>query len=568
MNTNKVQIILALLATLSLAYASVQDTEAMYTAEVQVAEPEDKPFFTISRAHMHDARAEQLLQKDGSVKLRKAAAKESDEGFVASLTNSLETSAETKPRLEKDAPFERQPKQNQPFVEEPREQRAESLADGGVKIFKDKMLVRVHSHPKSPKTVDSVVIALEKNAQLSEDRGLDVWAAGPGYMDIMVSQHEANKMEAAGHVVETLINDVQQLVDDGSKVGTDVHPLGEPLDLAQPPTKYLRLADLHKYYKDLSTSDLIQTNAKWIPSVGKSTEGRDIGALRFGGKNSNDVIFFQAGIHAREWISPSTVLHVTHKLLTSKDKKIRDIVNNIEFVVVPSLNPDGYEYTHTANRLWRKNRADYGACKGVDLNRNWDDHWGAHGASHDACSETFAGKAAFSEKETQVARDLLLQLTTKEGKNVKGAIDWHSYSQIVLRPYDWAKPYERKPKNEEELLQLGQKMADIMSQGGKKYTTEHASELYRVAGSSMAWQYAVVTKGGAAYTVELRDKGNHGFVLPASEILPVASEVFPAVQHFADTLVQQKFDAAYASMEEGHLLTEAETLLEGLDKDM
>ena len=78
---------------------------------------------------------EQLLQKDGSVKLRKAAAKESDEGFVASLTNSLETSAETKPRLEKDAPFERQPKQNQPFVEEPREQRAESLADGGVKVI-------------------------------------------------------------------------------------------------------------------------------------------------------------------------------------------------------------------------------------------------------------------------------------------------------------------------------------------------------------------------------------------------------------------------------------------------
>ena len=47
-------------------------------------------------------------------------------------------------------------------------------------------------------------------------------------------------------------------------------------------------------------------------------------------------------------------------------------MNNIEFVVVPSLNPDGYEYTHTTNsnafvqtetRMWRKNRADYGACK-------------------------------------------------------------------------------------------------------------------------------------------------------------------------------------------------------------
>ena len=43
-------------------------------------------------------------------------------------------------------------------------------------------------------------------------------------------------------------------------------------------------------------------------------------------------------------------------------------MNNIEFVVVPSLNPDGYEYTHTANRLWRKNRADYGTCKVIEPN--------------------------------------------------------------------------------------------------------------------------------------------------------------------------------------------------------
>ena len=73
-------------------------------------------------------------------------------------------------------------------------------------MFLSKMVVRVHSHPKSPRTVDSVVIALEKNAQLSEDHGLDVWAAGPGYMDIMVSQDEASKMEAAGHMVMPLID--------------------------------------------------------------------------------------------------------------------------------------------------------------------------------------------------------------------------------------------------------------------------------------------------------------------------------------------------------------------------
>lgn len=40
--------------------------------------------------------------------------------------------------------------------------------------------------------------------------------------------------------------------------------------------------------------------------------------------------------------------------------------------IVPILNPDGYEYTHTCDRMWRKNRARHeGVCVGVDLNRNF-----------------------------------------------------------------------------------------------------------------------------------------------------------------------------------------------------
>jgi len=543
-NAQGVIVLLQLLAASTLAYASVQDSEAIYTANVEVSETDEAPFFTLPLA------------------------KGSEDGLVTSLANELETS-ESVPALDKAAPYDALLSAAHRAASA-HEQHTENRA-GDVKLFKDKMLVRVHAHPDSAKTIDTVMVAIETHAHLSEDRGLDVWSEGPGYMDIMVSQKEADSMAAAGHKVDTLINDVQQLIDDGSKVGVDVHPLGTPLDLDKPPKQYLRLADLHKFYKDLAESNLIQTNAKWLPSVGKSVEGRDIGALHFGGKNSDDIVFFQAGIHAREWISPSTVLHITHRLLTSTDSKIRALVDDIGFVVVPCANPDGYEYTHMTNRLWRKNRGDYGACKGVDLNRNWDDHWGQAGASHNPCSETFAGPSAFSEKETQVGRDLLLHLAKEGRKNIKGAIDWHSYSQIVLRPYDWAKPFEHKPKNEQALKQLGEELATIMTKSGNKgrvYKTEHASELYRVAGSTMAWHYAVITKGGAAYTVELPDKGRFGFVLPATEIEPVAAEVFPAVLHFAETLVQHKFTAAYTSMHEDHLLTETETLLEGLDTHM
>lgn len=71
------------------------------------------------------------------------------------------------------------------------------------------------------------------------------------------------------------------------------------------------------------------------------------------------------------------------------------LLDKLEFIVVPIVNPDGYEvilyvetvaevlaimliqYTWTDDRLWRKNRANIGdsECRGVDLNRNFNDHW-------------------------------------------------------------------------------------------------------------------------------------------------------------------------------------------------
>ena len=42
---------------------------------------------------------------------------------------------------------------------------------------------------------------------------------------------------------------------------------------------------------------------------------------------------------------------------------------------MPLLNPDGYEYSQTTYRLWRKNRflnPGFPSCPGVDLNRNYN----------------------------------------------------------------------------------------------------------------------------------------------------------------------------------------------------
>ena len=57
---------------------------------------------------------------------------------------------------------------------------------------------------------------------------------------------------------------------------------------------------------------------------------------------------------------------------------VDNFTDTLNIHVLPSTNPDGYEYSQKSDRLWRKTRSNYNSiflCKGVDGNRNWDYHW-------------------------------------------------------------------------------------------------------------------------------------------------------------------------------------------------
>ena len=75
------------------------------------------------------------------------------------------------------------------------------------------------------------------------------------------------------------------------------------------------------------------------------------------------------------------------------------------------LNPDGYEYSRTDDRMWRKNRAPVkgSKCVGVDLNRNFDKAFGVH-SSDDPCDEDYRGSEPFSEPESSAFRDYIQNL--------------------------------------------------------------------------------------------------------------------------------------------------------------
>lgn len=62
--------------------------------------------------------------------------------------------------------------------------------------------------------------------------------------------------------------------------------------------------------------------------------------------------------------------------------------------------------------------------------------------------------------------------------------------------------------------------------------------MHVMAGSSDDW-----AKGVAgikySYTIELRDKGSYGFLLPPSQIMPTGKETFAAVKTIAKTIIKE-----------------------------
>lgn len=256
--------------------------------------------------------------------------------------------------------------------------------------------------------------------------------------------------------------------------------------------------------------------------VGSSQEGRPIWAYRLHYPNlvlTPKVVLLQGGIHAREWISPPVVMYIFESLLTRSQVSAADwwLLANIDLRVIPNINPDGYEYTWNSNRLWRKNRRNNGGgAYGVDLNRNYSKAWGGAGSSGNPSSETYRGPSAFSEPELTGVRDYALSLT-----NHAGFIDYHSYAQKIL--YPWS--YTTNPAPHQSLFQsLGDTYRnEVLASGGVSYQVgQGAVILYVASGSSKDYYYDQYTI--PAYTIELRDTGQYGFELPASQILPTARE--------------------------------------------
>ncbi|KAF8977047.1 hypothetical protein BGZ46_007703 [Entomortierella lignicola] len=305
----------------------------------------------------------------------------------------------------------------------------------------------------------------------------------------------------------------------------------------------------HAEIKDffLQLSDDYPELITFIPSIGKTVEERDIFAIKLTAKEKDGSvkekpqIWWQGLQHAREWAGGSTVQYLTHHLVTNygRENNITDILKNTEFIIVPIMNLDGYDYTWSKNRLWRKNRRSVGlGAFGVDLNRNWDDHFAEGGSSGFPWSETYHGPSAASEPEVQALQDFF-----SAQKRIVGAIDFHCYSQLVLRPEGWT---TAPSTHEKEHKFVGDKIVStIKDVHGKKYISEPSIALYKTTGAASDWFYgdkAAAANNGQkvySYTIELRPSdtnpgGRSGFILPPEEIIPLGEEIAKAMEFFVD----------------------------------
>ncbi|KAI4504475.1 hypothetical protein M0802_000025 [Mischocyttarus mexicanus] len=285
-------------------------------------------------------------------------------------------------------------------------------------------------------------------------------------------------------------------------------------------SSYHRLDDIYGYLDFLAQT---YPDVCSVMNIGNSVEGRPLKVIRISnGKAGAPALWIDGGIHAREWISPAAVTYIIDYLVENSESLEAD------YYILPVANPDGYEFTFTNDRLWRKNRGISAGsqCFGVDLNRNFGYKWGGLGTSKNPCSDIFAGSAAFSEPETNAVKNFF----EASAANFKAYLTFHSYGQYFLYPWGYDR---RVPPDYADLDRIGHYAANAMKKAdvaASYYTVGNsATTLYAAAGGSDDWAKAML-KIKYAYTIELRDTGVHGFVLPARYIVPTAKEALAAVQ--------------------------------------
>jgi hypothetical protein len=221
------------------------------------------------------------------------------------------------------------------------------------------------------------------------------------------------------------------------------------------------------------------------------------------------------GFHARELLNPDGLIYFAFNLAyaykNNKDYSmggktysaafVKMLIEGMDIFILPLANPDGREFvlSPTGDRMWRGNRAPNPgkACKGVDVNRNFDFLWSSGiKTSADACdpNQLYKGPSPFSEPEAQNVRDMLDTFP-----HIVGMLDVHSYSEFIMYPW-W------DDENQTTLPTMNFKNPNFDGQRGQKgdaykeFIPKKDLDWFVSVGNSMA--KAIEAVRGRKYTVK------------------------------------------------------------------
>ncbi|KAJ7418983.1 Carboxypeptidase A2 [Willisornis vidua] len=226
--------------------------------------------------------------------------------------------------------------------------------------------------------------------------------------------------------------------------------------------------------------------------IGQSYEGRPLYVLKFSTGGSNrPAIWLDAGIHSREWVTQASALWIANKGFLGQ--QIVDVLDSLP--QKPGCVP-------------------------------------GPGASKNPCSDSYHGPSANSEVEVRSVVDFI-----KSHGNFKAFLTLHSYSQLLMYPYGYKCT---RPADYAELESLGRAAANaIKSVYGTTFQVGPiCTTIYQASGGSIDWAYDNGIKYSFAF--ELRDTGRFGFLLPASQIVPAASETWQGLRRILEHVLARQ----------------------------
>lgn len=209
----------------------------------------------------------------------------------------------------------------------------------------------------------------------------------------------------------------------------------------------------------------------------------------------------------------------------------------------------GFVYSQETDRMWRKTRhpppkGANSSCYGIDINRNYEFAWDSNdlGASKDPCAVDYRGDSAASTIEVQNLDKFAGKVSKDQG--IKLFIDWHSFGQYIMYPFSYNETIYPP--------ELGKwaKLATYTSRAIINHDLDvrtpylfgpNGATLYPTTGSAPDHMYAV-HKADFAYTIELRDQGDFGFVLPPEQIRPTAEEMWSGQKEMLRLMGETFFD--------------------------